>query len=189
MENLIAYLSQYSEVSVPLSQRISSYVEKAPYKKGMHLLEIGDTAKYLYFLESGFARGVRRVNGKLISTWFWKEGDLVTSIYSFLKQEPTDEGIELLEDCRAYRLSYSDLQLLYEEFIEFNIIGRKTLEAYFLKAGEITYALRNLTAIEKYEYLLALHPDIFQRTTLNNIASYLGISKETMSRIRKPYRN
>ncbi|MEO1713616.1 MAG: Crp/Fnr family transcriptional regulator, partial [Bacteroidota bacterium] len=78
------------------------------------------------------------------------------------------------------------LQTLYQDFVEFNVIGRLLIEQYFIKAGEMTYALRNLSAREKYDYLLELHPDIFQRTTLQNIASYLGLSPETISRLRQP---
>ena len=84
-----------------------------------------------------------------------------------------------------FQLGYDDLQALYEEFVEFNIVGRKIIEQYFLQTAEIMYALRNLTALERYENLLAAHPDIFQRTTLLNISSYLGLSQETISRIRK----
>ena len=185
MEPLIRYLSVFHPLSETLQNRIQDYSQEAFYEKGTILLSQGQTCTQLYFMLKGFARGVSLEHEKQITTWFWKEGDIVTSMHSFIKQEPTQEGIEALEDCHVYQLSYPHLQALYQEFIEFNIVGRKIIEQYFLKTGEITYALRNKTALEKYQYLLQIHPEIFERTTLLNIASYLGISKETISRIRK----
>ena len=185
METLFHYLQQFHALSPALQSRLSSYLQEVHFEKGTYVLNYGDCCRHLYFVQKGFARGVKEVNDKVVTTWFWKEMDLIASMQSFIQQEPTLEAIQALEDCHMFQLGYDDLQALYEEFVEFNIVGRKIIEQYFLQTAEIMYALRNLTALERYENLLAAHPDIFQRTTLLNISSYLGLSQETISRIRK----
>lgn len=184
IDNLIAYLAQISPISKTLESKLKSLLTEVTYEKNQAILKIGDICKFLYFLELGFAKGIRKRYEKEVTTWFWKEMDVMTSIDSFLKQTPSEEGILALENCKALQLSYHDLQDLYKEFIEFNIVGRVIIESYFLKSGEITTALRDLNAEQKYNYLLSLHPDIFQRTTLHNISSYLGLTPETISRVR-----
>lgn len=168
------------ELTMQLSKRLGS----STYKKNQVILPLGKICMHLYFVQIGFAKGVRRINNKEVTTWFWKESDVMTSIESFLQQTPSEESIIAIEDCVVYQLSYTDLQFLYKEFVEFNIVGRKIIEAYFLKSGAITTALRSLSAEQKYNYILSLYPDVFQRTTLQNISSYLGLSPETVSRIR-----
>ncbi|MEM6265498.1 MAG: cyclic nucleotide-binding domain-containing protein [Bacteroidota bacterium] len=185
MQHLIAYLESYMPISPQLQEKLASVIDCVQVKKQAFLLERGQRCEHVYFMLQGFARGVKQEGEHEITSWFWKEEDVVTSLHSFLTQKPTDEAIKILEDSCLLRLSYQDLQALYQDHVEFNIIGRKIVEAYFLKTAEITDALRGMNALEKYHHLLELHPDIFQRTTLINISSYLGISRETMSRIRR----
>ena len=185
MQNLLIYLQSFFPLSEELLAELKTVFTPISCPKSEYLITPGEICHSVFFMQQGFARGVRKVNEKEVTTWFWKEEDVITNIYSFLRQIPTTEGIQTLEDCELWALSYEDLQLLYKKHIEFNIIGRKILEEYFLKTFEITFILRNMTALERYEYLLKIHPDIFQRTTLLNISSYLGVSPETISRIRK----
>lgn len=182
---LLEYLSQFCEITEKLESKLKELLQLSSFKKNEHILKIGETCSHLYFVSQGFAKGFRIYNNKMKTSWFWNEQDIMTSIDSFLRQSPSEEGIIAIEDCEVLHLSYSDLQYLYENFIEFNIVGRKIIENYFLKSSEITTALRSMNAEQKYNHLLDLYPDIFQRTTLHNISSYLGLSPETVSRIRK----
>jgi len=185
LENLLLYLGQMAPISPALKERLRLVIKEVNIKKSTYLLNKGEVCQHMFFMQKGFARGIFHTKEKEITSWFWKETDLVTSINSFIKQEPSVESIEALEDSQLLQLSYADLQDLYSDFIEFNIIGRKIWEDYFLRSGEILIILRCMTAKERYDQLLNSHPDIFQRTTLHNISSYLGVTKETISRIRK----
>ena len=182
---LVNYLSQFCPITEKLESELKNLVQLKSFRKNEQILAIGSTCQYLYFVIEGFAKGTRMFNHKIKTSWFWKEHDVMTSIESFLRQSPSEEGIVAMEDCVVIQLSYADLQYLYKEFIEFNIIGRKIIEIYFLKSGEIATALRSMNAEQKYNNLLSLYPDIFQRTTLQNISSYLGLRPETVSRIRR----
>ena len=107
-----------------------------------------------------------------------------TSWYSFFNGNTFSEPIEALEDCVAYRIYKSDLDCLYAEYRSFETCGRKLMEEsvsfidYFYKGYGFT------SAKDKYDSLLAVYPDITQRAKLGHVASYLGISQETLSRIR-----
>lgn len=112
------------------------------------------------------------------------QGDLMISVYSFFTQQPAAESIELLEDSIIQSMTWAQLQTLYTDFKEFNYIGRIITQKYYIQSEERAILLRTLTAKERYELLLNSHPDIFQKASLGQIAYYLGISQETLSRVR-----
>jgi CRP/FNR family transcriptional regulator, anaerobic regulatory protein len=105
-------------------------------------------------------------------------------MYSFVSQKPSFENIEILEPSVLYAISYDNLQKMYLEFPEFNLIGRLFTEKYYIELEERVMSLQFLTAKERYEKLLIQQPMLLQRVTLGQIASYLGITQETLSRIR-----
>ena len=105
-------------------------------------------------------------------------------MYAFIAQKPGYEGIELLESCVLYSISYAQLQTLYRKYPALNLAGRLLTERYYLELEERTRSLQFQTATERYALLLAQQPGLLQRASLGHIASYLGISQETLSRIR-----
>lgn len=82
---------------------------------------------------------------------------------------------------------YDDIQKLYDEFPEFNIIGRRQVEYSFYLSELRTRMLRKHTAEEKYKFFMDNHPTLLQRVPLKNIATYLGMNEETLSRVRSHY--
>ena len=152
--------------------------------RGTVWLEIGRVARELVYLDEGFLVGEYYPDDTVTTSWFWWEGDFMTSLDSFLHQRPTIERVRASEDCRGQAIQYAALQRLYAEHPVLNEIGRRLMEDYFLRAGELATGLRRLSARERYERLLAAHPAIFERTTHASIASYLGLAKETLSRLR-----
>ena len=133
----------------------------------------------------GFARAyyVTRQNRECTS-WFMGQGDLMISVYSFYTQKPAAENIELLEDSELLSISWNQLQGIYADFPEYNYTGRLVTEKYYMLSEERTILLRTLSARERYEKLLQLHPGITQKASLGQIASYLGMTQETLSRVR-----
>jgi CRP-like cAMP-binding protein len=109
---------------------------------------------------------------------------LATSLYSFETQTPNFENIEILEDSTLYAISYESLQYLYHHYPEFNLLGRRLVEKYYVELMERTLSFQFQSARERYLQLLTNRPQILQRASLGHIASYLGISQETLSRIR-----
>lgn len=184
-DKLIRSLSLIAPLSAELQEAFSNYVTEDSYPKKHLLLKEGQVAKRIYFIKEGFARAFYFTkNTKECTAWFMGEGDLMISVYSFFTQQAAVENIELLEDSIIQSMTWKQLQAIYADFKYFNYIGRIITEKYYIQSEERAILLRTLTAKERYELLLNTHPNIFQKAPLGQIASYLGISQETLSRVR-----
>jgi CRP-like cAMP-binding protein len=148
------------------------------------LLQPGQVARRVYFLETGLVRGYTLLHGREVSSWFMQAGDFVISILSFFTQQPSDEYLELLEPAVVHSITYEQLQDLYRDFPEFNFIGRRLIEKYYVLSEQRARHLRAHTAAERYELLLRDFPTVFQRVAVQHIASHLGMAPETLSRLR-----
>jgi CRP-like cAMP-binding protein len=148
------------------------------------LLEAGQVARRVYFLESGLVRGYTLRQGREVSSWFMREGDFVLSIASFFTQTASEECLELLEPGQGFSISYEQLQQLYQEFPAFNFHGRVLTERYYVLSEARARHLRVRSAAERYAQLLRDFPTVFQRVAVQHIASHLGMAPETLSRLR-----
>lgn len=187
MDQLINQLSQITPVSLEAKAELVNLITKKTVAKNSYLLKAGQTCRNLYFLEKGLLRGVTNQNGKDITTWFACSHELVTSMDSFTAQEPSKESIEAIEDSQLYCLSYLDLQTLFNKFSEFNFIGRQLMEKNYIQLEQRTASLQFQTATDRYLNLINQSPQLLQQVPLGMIASYLGISQATLSRIRNKY--
>ena len=172
-------------ISSGLAEGISQCSELIHCNKRAHLLHIDKTCKSIYFILRG---GVRTYyidrEGNDVTSWLLFEGELAISVYSFFSQQPSFEAIEALEDCTLLRLSHEKLSLLYRQHLEFNYIARYLTEQYYIRSEAKANALRMLSAKERYLDLLENRPQLLARVPLGYIASYLGITQSTLSRIR-----
>lgn len=163
---------------------IKNKIQFKSIKRKEILLNHGFTEDNLYFVRKGLLRGYIIQKRKDITTWFSQEGDFVTSIYSFISRKPTQESIEALEDCELDYVSYSDLNELYSSHMELNLLGRVITEKYLIDLEERVNSFQFQSAKSRYQYFIEKRPDLFSRVKLGHIASFLGITKETLSRIR-----
>ena len=144
--------------------------------KGHRLLEAGKIESDIFFIKRGIVRAYVSHEGKDITFWIGKEGATIMSLKSYVKNEAGYETIELMEDSLLYRL--------FEEDIDIANWGRKLAELEFLRAEEKLIPLLFTTASERYRVLLERTPDLLQRIPLECLASYLGITPVSLSRIR-----
>ena len=149
------------------------------------LLTDGKICNKVYFIEQGIARAFYYKDDQDTTSWLMKEGDWIISVHSFYGQRPSHENIELLEDSILTSLGYADLQSIYQEFPEFNFVGRVLTEYYYTLSEERAFSLRLQNAEDRYKTLLNTNPEIFNRAPLKYIASYLGITDTSLSRIRR----
>ncbi|HET7733492.1 MAG TPA: Crp/Fnr family transcriptional regulator [Paludibacter sp.] len=184
MEKLFLILGQLMPLSTELRGNLSEKVLVRKAKKGEILISEGKICNQLFFIKKGFLRGFHYQNGKEITAWFGFENDFATSIYSFVSQKAGFENIEVIEDSVLYVISYGDLNEIYRKHPEFNYAGRLLTEKYYVDLMERTLCLQFQSAKESYAQLVATRPHILKRASLGHIASYLGISQETLSRIR-----
>ena len=152
--------------------------------KGDVLISHDKICDHLFFIKKGFLRGFHYQNGKEITSWFGFENDFATSTYSFVSRKPGFENIEVIENSILYVITYHDLNIIYQMHPEFNYVGRLLTEKYYVDLMERTLCLQFQTAKQSYEQLVATHPHILKRASLGHISTYLGISQETLSRIR-----
>jgi CRP-like cAMP-binding protein len=129
-------------------------------------------------------RGYYNLDGKAITHWFAFENDFVTSFHSFITKEPAVENIQLLEGSILWVLSKDNLDRLLLQYPEIEKLLRTAYEKYYIRLEERFVNAHFKTATERYEQLLQQTPHIIERVPLGYIASYLGISQETLSRIR-----
>ena len=180
----LAFLDTIQPVSPALRQALEAATSREVLPARQLLLRPGQVARRLYFIESGLVRGYTLLHGREVSSWFMQTGDFVISIVSFFTQQPSAEYLELLEPAVVHSVSHAELQQLYRDFPEFNIVGRRLLEKYYVLSEQRAQHLRAPTAHERYEALLHEFPTIFQRVALQHIASHLGMAPETLSRLR-----
>jgi CRP-like cAMP-binding protein len=152
--------------------------------KGEYLVTAGSVCSHVYLIRKGILRSYVKEGLKEITTWISGEQELVTCITSYGLQQPARENIQALEDCELSALSLEDLQYLYDHFPEANVVGRKILEKYYRDAEERAFIARLMEATSKYKHFISTKSDLLNRVPLKFIASYLGMTLETLSRIR-----
>lgn len=149
-----------------------------------HLIQEGKVCRHLYFLEAGALRGFYHAEEKEVTHWFAFEHDFVTSFHSFITQQAAVENIQAMESSVLWKISKEKLTELMNRFHEVERLVRTTYETYYLRLEERFVNAQFKSATERYEQLLQQSPHILERVSLGYIASYLGISPETLSRIR-----
>jgi CRP/FNR family transcriptional regulator, anaerobic regulatory protein len=184
MEQLFQFLESIHPFSSGLRSALVEKLRTKTVLKKEHILNEGQVCNNIYFIHDGFFRSYYIKDTKEITQWFMKTGDVIISVSSFYKRIPSYEFIQCMSDAEISFISYQDLQELYKNFPEFNFIGRTLTEKYYLLSDERSFGLRKQKAEERYELLLEHNKDILQLASLTDIASYLGISLETLSRIR-----
>lgn len=161
-----------------------SLFERVEAKKGEILINADKIEHQIYFIEKGIARAYVDAAKGQTTIWFGEEGDIILSYLSFFKDKPGYESIELLENSTLYKISSKAIKALFSKNIQLANWGRKFLEQELLKTEERLMSLQFKTATERYHDLMAQSPSILQRVPLGHIASYLGITQVSLSRIR-----
>lgn len=184
MQQLLQHISSYASLSAATTEAIHDSFEKQLRPKNDLLLREGQICRYLYFMEKGALRGFYNSEGKEITHWFGFENDFVTSFHSFITQQPAVENIQLTEGCILWAVSKEKLDDLLNRFTEIERLLRLAYEKYYIRLEERFVNAQFKTASKLYEELLQQRPHIVERMPLGYIASYLGISQETLSRIR-----
>jgi len=181
-------LSDFCSAIYPVSQAVIEYLNDHSFsekiKRGKFLLKPGEVCDHFYLINKGLIRAFIREGTKELSTWISHENELVTSIRGMARRQPSLEYIQALEDCELTVAHYDVLQHLYSTFPEMNIVGRMLLEKYYVDAEERAYICRIPSAEKRYKYFIESRPDLSNRAPLKYIASFLGMTVETISRIR-----
>ncbi|KAA9338890.1 Crp/Fnr family transcriptional regulator [Adhaeribacter soli] len=167
---------------------LKASITEITFPKGHILLRADKVEPNIYFIKKGIARAFASLPDTEVTFWFGKEGDTVISMKSYVENQKGYESIELLEDCVLYELQAGNLQKLFLEDLPISNWGRRFAEQELIKTEERLISRQFRTASERYQQLLDEHPDLIQRVQLGHIASYLGITRGSLSRIRAEIR-
>lgn len=163
---------------------IKQALQPVSFPKGHILLRSGRVEPAVYYMERGMARAYTQRRGKEITFWFGCEGDVLLSYNSYIHRRPGYETVELLEDSDLYKMDTETLHALFSLSLDLANWGRKLAERELVKTEQHFVNLLHKTAKERYQDLLQNHPDLLRRVPLMHIASYLGVTQVTLSRIR-----
>jgi CRP-like cAMP-binding protein len=187
MESFFNFIGQITPLSEAAHDALAAVLERMDLPKGHGLLRPGAVCHHLYFIEKGLTRTWYTKDGKDITDWISAENTLAVSIISFLNHQPDRRGIELLEDSTFHALSYSNLEALYRDHHDIERLGRLLLSQGCIQMQQRFDDLHFATAQQRYQHLIDTNPSLLNRVPLGMIASYLGITQETLSRIRAQY--
>ena len=184
MERLIYYLQSIYPLSDGLKKYLLDHLKIKQLSKKQYLLRAGHVSRYIYFIDTGLLKCFYISNNTEVCSWFMKEGDVIISVESFFTQKPSYEAIQAIEDCELYFIEYDELQFIYRHFPEFNFIGRVLTEKYYTLSEQRLYSMRMQRASERYQYLLDHFPELVKRVASKYLASYLGVTEVTLSKIK-----
>lgn len=183
--SLLTVLQFFHPLKPATREFIENNVVLREVRKGKMLLKSGDVCQELYFIQKGALRGFMREDDKDITTWFSVDNEVVTSISGLNDQAPSIENIQAIEHSTLLVMSFETLKTLYQDYLEFNIVGRKLLERYYQDAEGRAFIARIPGTERRYLHFVKTYPHLINRIPIKYIASFLGVTLETMSRVRK----
>lgn len=186
LSSIKSLVHQFVEFSDEEINQVKDFLKTRILKKGEFFLEVNQIAEEIAFVQKGLFRIYYLVHGKESTRYFGSESSFVTSLPSFTSRKPSLEYVQALEDSVLLVLSYEDLQKMYGMSCKWERLVRILTERTFNELQFRVYSLISQSAQERYEEFFAQHPDLIQRIPQYHIANYLGISPETLSRIRRP---
>lgn len=187
MQQIRAYLDQIATISEEDWNFFISKLKRRVIPKKTVFLKVNEIENHISFIESGVVRlYIPKDNpDKEITFGFSFKDQFISAYDSFLTQKPSAYQLQALTDTTLLSISYNDLQLVYNTTQIGNLIGRLTAERLFLIKSKREQNLLNLTAEERYLNLFKERPELLKVIPLKYISSYIGVTSQALSRIRK----
>lgn len=182
--NFFKSVSPFVKLSPLTKQVLLAHMVKESLPKGYVLVPIGGICRNVHYMETGLTRTFYIKDGKEITEKFCAENSFTCSMTGHLTNIPDGRQIELLEPSVIWTMPYVKLEELYDGHHEIERLGRHIITADLLALQSRLSDLQFKTAEERYINLLTSKPSLLQRVSLGIISSYLGITQETLSRIR-----
>lgn len=185
---LIHFLQSTKLVSLEKAEEIALDFRSKQITKNEFVLKENEVCDEYLFLETGFMRAFAYdTQGNDITTDFYSAGQVVFEVSSFFNRTRSKENIQALSDCVCWSITYQRLNALFHGMPEFREFGRHILVRGFSSLKIRMLSMITETAEERYSALLTKNAEIFQAAPLKHIATYLGITDTSLSRIRKEF--
>jgi|KBSMisStaDraftv2_1062788.scaffolds.fasta_scaffold14561_4 CRP-like cAMP-binding protein len=184
--SLIQFIQQHLPADKPVAAEIAEHFEEKEMVKNDFFLKDGQWSDEYLFLEQGMIRAFTLdTEGNEVTTNFYTANNVVFEVYSFFNRTRSKENFHCLTDCGGFVIRYAELNQLFHSIPAFREFGRAMLVKGFSALKQRTLSLINEPAEQRYQYLVQHHPELFQYAPLKYIASYLGITDTSLSRIRR----
>ena len=184
MNKFFEAVAQFTHLSPESKKALSSVLKRMELLKGHVLVKQHTICHYIYFIEKGLTRTFYYKDDKDVTDWLSAENMFAVSLISFITQKPDRRGIELLEDSILWAIHYDDLERLYKQYHDIERLGRLLVSNGIIQVQQRFDDLHFSTALQRYQTLMNNNATFIQRVPLGIIASFLGITQETLSRIR-----
>jgi len=184
MNEFINHLQQFTKLSDESKNDFVSKCKEFEYAKGHILIESGQVCNYIYYVKSGIGKVIYYKDGKEIIDWISDEGAILSSVISFLSRRPSLHVVKLLEPSKLIGIHYSDLEELFHKHHDLERMGRMLTTHALIELQERINAMQFETAKQRYDNFLIRYPKCINRISLGDLASYLGMTQVTLSRIR-----
>ena len=187
-QKLIQFFKNSNLVSPKAAEEIANTFSPKEINKNSFLLKEGRVSDEYFFLENGFIRAFANdIEGNDVTTNFYSNCQVVFEVSSFFNRTASKENFQAIVDCEGWYITYEQLNTLFHSMHEFRDFGRSILVKGFSSLKTRMLSMITETAEQRYDTLLKTNPEIFQQAALKHIASYLGITDTSLSRIRKEY--
>lgn len=179
------FMAQFGELTAEEQQQIANNLIVEAYPKGKLLVKAGDVCRYCYFVLEGCLRQYKLADDTEVTIQFYTEREAAVDFNSYVNQVKSDSYLVCLEDTIVIEGNLEQETDMYERFPKLQQITRAMMEQDFGKMQEQFSRFIASNAEERYVYLLNNRPDLLQRVPLQYLASYIGVTPESLSRIRK----
>jgi CRP-like cAMP-binding protein len=183
-QSMFDYFNRFQSLSPASQEAIVNICSSVKIPKNKDLQSIGHTCKTIYFVQNGLARIYYYKDGNDITESFAFENSLIARVESLFTGKPSKKGIQVLEDAEFIGIPSASLFELYDLHHDIERLFRKIFEAAYVDTVNRIESLQFHSAEERYRSLLLESPSILKRVPLKHIASYLGITQVSLSRIR-----
>lgn len=185
---LVQFFKNSNLVSAKAAEEIAGLFSPKEIIRNEFLAKEGRIYNDYFFLENGFIRSFAYdTEGNDVTTNFYSSGQVVFEVSSFFNRSISKENFQAIVDCEGWFITYDQLNHLFHSMHEFRDFGRSILVKGFSSLKTRMLSMITETAEQRYDTLLKTNPEIFQHAALKHIASYLGITDTSLSRIRKEY--
>jgi CRP-like cAMP-binding protein len=168
-------------------QLVEKYKPKKIARNG-YLLKEGAICNKSHFIEEGIMRAYTYdLEGNEVTTAFYSKKMFTSDLLSYFKRIPSKEYIQALTDCETWYLTYEDMQTNFHTFPEFREFGRLNIINQYNMLKQRMLSMLQETAEQRYSNLINSNPEVLQNAPLKHIATYLGITDTSLSRIRKDF--